>query len=149
MASTKELRQHTRMRLLLQAGMTDLQTLTAAVITAMTTKDAKEASKAFQALYFKSGAMESAAAAAKKINWHIAGQGSAVTSLRDMLAVIAGVFRESQGAVIGDTALADDQRRQDAIDLLNDLKDALAEAHAEDERSQAHYGRDKLAQYSA
>jgi hypothetical protein len=120
------------LRLSLAGGFADLFRFKETLIAQIKAGDSKAASTAFQNLYRKSGAMEAAVTAAKKIDggWgSICGGGAhnATVYFRQALDVLGGATRESQEVVIGDAVLKDQARTQLTLDTIIGIWAALAE----------------------
>lgn len=111
----------------LMAGWSEMNDLTDALIAKMRapasdTRSA-DASKAFEALFMKSGAMVSACEAAKALDYTKFNNVNAwCTNYRNTLTVLAGSLRESPTVVVGAAALGNEHRVNEAVGLLEDMK---------------------------
>jgi hypothetical protein len=120
------------LRLSLAGGYADLFRFKEELIAQIKAGDSKAASTAFQNLYRKSGAMEAAVTAAKKLDggyYAICASGAHVATVyfRHALDVLGGATRESQEVVVGDTVLKDEARKQLTLDTVESIWAALAE----------------------
>ena len=102
-------------------------------------ENAKEASKAFQSLYLRSGALETTLGDLNSFYYSCTGRyypgnlGAGIQTLRRGLNIIGGSSRESQDFVIGQTLLGDEKRVKGIIEFLADLKQHLKDQEAEEQ----------------
>lgn len=115
----------------LSSGVAELNALTDDLIAKLRAGSddnaAREASKAFEAVYRKSGALEAAFKSAASIEYAFRTGESSFGRHRDALSVLAGCTRESPEVVVGKAVLSSAARVDEAIAVLTELK---AEARA-------------------